>query len=641
MTVSRLLLIILWFCPLAAADIRLPRLISDGMVLQRDQAIVLWGWADSDEVVRVKLDGKLVGKAGSSGGKWSLTLPAQPAGGPHRIELSGHNELALQDVYFGDVWVASGQSNMELPMARVAEAYPEDLATADFPLIRQFKVPQKYHFQAPQADFESGRWVAASPQTVADFSAVAFYFARSLFRQNGVPIGILNNALGGSPVEAWMSEEALQTFPDALAEAERFKNDELVGSIIEADRAKNDKWYGDLNRNDAGLTGPKPWYAPDLDDSDWQGFQVPGFADGPDGEALNGVWWFRKRVHLSAQQAQQADILRLGRIVDADETYINGVRVGHTTYQYPPRRYPIPDGLLKAGDNQITIRVIGNSGRHGFFFDKPYWIGNEQQKTDLTGQWKVKSGALAPALPGDTFIRWKPLGLYNGLTAPLTRLPIKGVIWYQGESNTGRWQDYRAKFTTMIRDWRDKWGQGRFPFLFVQLANFMEKQPQPIDSNWARLREAQTQSLSEPNTAMAITIDVGEWNDIHPVNKQAVGERLALAARALALGEEVVYQGPQLQSVQAKDDSLVLAFDPLAGELVLKSPHDQAFAIAGEDGQFRWAGVEQQGNRIVLSHPEIEAPVQVRYGWADNPDAVLYNGAGLPAGPFEAKVTKR
>ncbi|MBU1619885.1 MAG: sialate O-acetylesterase [Gammaproteobacteria bacterium] len=633
---KKTLLVMLLLNGFAHADIRLPRLISEGVVLQRETAIPLWGWADADENIEVRLNGQLVGQVKTEEGRWLLQLPAQQAGGPHQLSFKGRNHIELKDIYFGDVWVASGQSNMELEMARVAEAYPQDLTSANYPLIRQFKVPQEYNFKAPQQDLSGGEWVAASPKSIDNFSALAFYFGRELFQHNGVPIGILNNALGGSPVEAWMSEEALQPFPEDLAEGIKFRDDKLIQSITAADKNKNDQWYGDLQRRDPGLTSKTPWYSETLDDSNWQPFIVPGFRPKP----FTGVWWLRKTIKLTAAQAKEANILRLGSIVDADEVYINGKQVGNTTYMYPPRRYELPAGALKAGANLIAVRVTATNGKTGLIPDKPYWLGTDANPLALTGQWKMHTAAEAKHLPGDTFIRWKPLGLYNGLLAPLTSLPIKGVIWYQGESNVGAYKDYQPRFTAMIRDWRAKWAEGtgqqnQFPFLFVQLANYLEKTPDPVDSAWAGLREAQRQSLKEANTAMVVAIDKGEWNDIHPVDKKTLGQRLALAARAVALGEKVEYQGPELASVVAEGTQLKLTFNHKAKSLVLKGKGN-SFAIAGADGKFHWAQVQLKDQQLLLSHPDIKAPVKVRYAWADNPDAVLYNSEALPAGPFEA-----
>lgn len=622
----------------AHADIRLPKLIAEGMVLQRDTPIPLWGWADADEKVEVRFNGQLVGQTKTKEGRWLLQLPAQQAGGPHQLSFKGHNHVELKDVYFGDVWVASGQSNMEMEMARVAEAFPEDLSSANYPLIRQFKVPQEYNFKAPQQDFSGGKWVAASPKSIDNFSALAFYFGRELFQHNAVPIGILNNALGGSPVEAWMSEEALRPFPESLAEGIKFRDDKHIQAVTDADKTKNKQWHADLKRRDPGLHSKTPWYSETLDDSNWQSLTVPGLRPEP----FTGVWWLRKTVELTAVQAKEAKILRLGSIVDADEVYINGKQVGNTTYMYPPRRYELPAGVLKAGTNLIAVRVTATNGKTGLLPDKPYWIGTDSNSLPLTGQWKMQIAAAAQNLPGDTFIRWKPLGLYNGLLAPLTSLPIKGVIWYQGESNVGAYADYQPRFTTMIRDWRTKWAEGtgqqnQFPFLFVQLANYLKKTPKPKNSNWAGLREAQRQSLSEANTAMVVAIDKGEWNDIHPVDKKTLGQRLALAARALALGEKVGYQGPELKSVMAEGSQLKLSFNHSGKSLVLKDTGN-SFAIAGADGKYRWAQVQLKDQQLLLSHPEIKAPVKVRYAWADNPEAVLFNSEGLPAGPFEATV---
>lgn len=620
------LAVVALLCSLSVqADIRLPTLISDNMVLQRDTALTLWGYATPGEQVTVQLNGAVLGQVQADKGQWQFKLAAQQAGCGHQLRFTGSNRITLNNICFGDVWLASGQSNMELPMARLAEAYPQDLTSANYPQIRQFTVPQQYNFDAPQQDLSAGQWQAASPDTIAQFSALAFYFARDLFNHNGVPIGILNNALGGSPVEAWLSEEALQAFPDALAQGLKFRDKALIAQIEAADKAKNAQWYGALAKADAGLTGDTAWYAPTLDHSDWQSFTVPGFLPEP----FTGVWWLRKTVQLTAQQAAGADTLRLGSIVDADEVYINGVKVGHTTYQYPPRRYALPQGLLTAGSNLIAVRVIATNNKTGLMPDKPYWLGTDGQHIALSGQWQMRRGATAEPLPSDTFIRWQPLGLFNGLTAPLTKLPIKGVIWYQGESNVGREVQYQQQFRALIRDWRAKWQQPQLPFLYVQLANYLQKSPEPTESGWAALREAQRQVQDEPNTAMVVAIDVGEWNDIHPVDKKTLGQRLALTARAVALGEDVQYQGPQLLSVKAQGDKLLLSFDQ---QLVLKP--GQSFAIAGSDGEYRWAQVKLQGKQLVLSHADIKAPLQVRYAWADNPDAVLYNSAGLPASPF-------
>jgi len=620
------------------ADIRLPKLISDHLVLQRDQPLPLWGYAAPGEQITIGLNGSAAGTVTTDAdGHWQLTLPPQQAGGPHLLEFQGQNQLKVQDIYFGDVFVASGQSNMELTMARLEEAYPADLTSANYPLIRQFNVPQHYDFKAVQQDFSAGQWLVASPSTIQHFSALAFYFARDLQAHSKAPIGIYNAALGGSPVESWLDESTLRQFPDAYQLAQVYKSDRLIRDIEAADQAKNARWYGDLQQNDAGLHAKTPWYSPALDDRLWADFTVPGLRQ----DTFTGVWWLRKKVSLTAEQAAQARILRLGSIVDAEEVYVNGRQIGNTTYMYPPRRYALPPGLLKAGDNLIAVRVTVTNGaqnRGGFIPDKPYWLGTDSNKFDLTGQWKMQTSTPAKALPMDAFIRWKPLGLYNAMIAPLQTLPVKAVLWYQGESNVGAYQHYEQRFRAMIRQWRAQWQQPELPVLYVQLANYLPKQPNPLQSSWAGLREAQAAVLTEPNTAMVVAIDTGEWNDIHPVDKRTLGSRMALAARALVYGEKIEYRGPTLHNLQRQGASLLLSFSHSEKGLVLKP--GKAFAIAGADGQFVWAEVALEHGQIRLSHPQIPAPTQVRYAHADNPDTVLYNGLGLPASPFSASIAQ-
>lgn len=618
------------------ADIRLPRLIGDHAVLQRDHPLPLWGYAAAGESVTIRLNNTAAGTVtADQNGHWQLTLPPQPAGGPHLLEFQGRNQLKVQDVYFGDVFVASGQSNMELTMARLEEAYPADLHSASYPLIRQFNVPQRYDFKAPQQDLSAGEWMLASPSTIQHFSALAFYFARDLQQHSKTPIGIYNAALGGSPVESWLDESTLKQFPDAWQLAQLYKSDDLIRQVEAANQAQYADWQQKLQKNDIGLHAQTPWYSTALDDSQWADFQVPGYLQ----DDFTGVWWLRKTIRLTAEQAKQARILRLGSIVDAEEVYVNGSQIGNTTYMYPPRRYPLPAGLLKAGDNLIAVRVSvmnGAQNRSGFIPDKPYWLGTDQQQLSLAGPWKMRTSGASPALPPDTVVRWKPQGLYNAMIAPLQKLPVKAVLWYQGESNVGAYQQYEQRFRAMIRQWRAQWQQPELPVLYVQLANYLPKQPTPQQSSWAGLREAQAAVLTEPNTAMVVAIDTGEWNDIHPVDKRTLGSRMALAARAVVYGEALEYRGPALHNLQSEGASLLLTFHHAGTGLELRP--GQAFAIAGKDGSFVWADVQLTDGQIRLSHPQVPSPTQVRYGHADNPDAVLYNSAGLPASPFSAAL---
>jgi sialate O-acetylesterase len=611
------------------------------MVLQRDIPLKIWGWAAPNETLVVKFNQSDYRTSAGNDGNWELILPPQPAGGPYSMTIEASNSISIKDILIGDVWICSGQSNMELPMSRVAPVYQPEIASADYPQIRHFEVPKVYDFKAPQKDLQYGKWVAATPQTVFNFSATAYFFAKELYDRYQVPVGLINSALGGSPVESWISEDSLKRYPNYYEEAQLFKDDNLIRQIQSDDKNRIETWYKTVSQKDKGNKFPEHWYSEKLNTSDWLTMNIPGYWPMENNKPVNGVMWFRRNFDIPAETfretSQQPSTLVLGCIVNADSVYINGTFVGTTSYQYPPRRYAVPAGLLKAQNNSISVRVISNVGRGGFVSDKFYGLEFENgQKTDLAGRWSYKLGAQMEPLAGETFIRWKPLGLYNAMIAPLLNYPIKGVIWYQGEANTAKAFEYRELFPTLIRDWRSKWNQGDFPFLFVQLASFMKAQEQPSESNWALLRESQLKSLSVPNTGMAVTIDIGEWNDIHPLNKQDVGKRLALAARKLAYGEdEVVYSGPVYESMKIEGNKIILSFSHTGSGLVAKGGKLNAFAIAGEDKQFVWANAVIENDHVIVWSEKVKNPVAVRYAWADNPENVnFYNKEGLPASPF-------
>lgn len=625
----------------AQAEVTLPRIFGDGMVLQRDQAVKVWGWATTESVIEVRLGKSPPVSVPVQKGRWQAELPPQPAGGPFTMTFTGANKVQREDIYFGDVWLASGQSNMDIPMERIKERFPDEIACTPSPLIRQFRVPKAYNFQQPAEDFASGDWQAARPETILGFSAVGYFFARDLFNHYGVPIGIINNSYGGSPAEGWMSEAALKAFPHHLQTAKQLANTGQLEKIREKDRQVSEAWYAHLDEMDPGLQGDAPWYRPDTSIAEWDRMQVPGsWEDTALGE-MDGSVWFQREFDLPADQAGQAARLMLGRIVDADTVWVNGTKVGETGYQYPPRRYQVPEDVLQAGTNRITLRVVNPSGKGEFVRDKPYWIevGNFHQ--NLTGEWHFRQGATMEPLASPVFKEYiNPLGFYNAMLAPLLTLPIKGVIWYQGESNTGNPEEYARLMPALIHDWREQWGIGPFPFILVQLANFMEATPLPQESDWAATREAQRQTLAVPNTGMAVAIDVGEWNDIHPTDKKTVGERLALVARKVAYGEkDLVHSGPTPLTLTRKKQRLVLTFENTGSGLEARGKPLQGFAIAGEDGRFVWANANIRKNQVMLWHREIKSPVAVRYAWADNPDqANLYNREGLPAVPFQMKL---
>jgi sialate O-acetylesterase len=638
---SILLFILFLYPSFSPAQLRLPKLISDGMVLQRNSQIKLWGWAAAGEKVELLFRQKVYNTVADDSGHWAIQLPPQNAGGPYNMTFTAGNSLTVSNILFGDVWLCSGQSNMELTMDRVKDKYAAIMAEKGNPLIRQFTVADKYDFNQPAKDLDAGQWQEAVRGSLPAFSAVGYFFARDLFERYKVPIGLINSALGGSPVEAWLSEDALRQFPAYYAEAVKFRDKTLIDRIENADKTAADNWYVQLNREDKGLK--EHWSAATVNDADWQQMPVPGYWSDYASANSNGAVWFRREVELPATFTGRPVKLLLGRIVDADSVFVNGQFAGATGYQYPPRRYELPGNLLKAGKNTIAVRVINTSGKGGFVPDKIYAIVAGSDTLDLKGNWKYRPGATMEPLPGPTFIRWKPLGLYNAMIAPLLNYSIKGAIWYQGESNTERAGEYTALLKGLITDWRNKWKQGDFPFLFVQLANFMETTSQPSESRWAELRQAQLNVLPKvPHTGMAVAIDLGEWNDIHPLNKQDVGHRLALQAMRHAYADSsIVASGPLYQSMEIKGNRLVLHFtDDGSGLVSYGGGKLKYFTIAGPDGRFIWANALITGeHEVTVWSDSIKHPVAVRYAWADNPlGANLYNKAGLPASPFEAMV---
>lgn len=621
----------------AFGEVKMPRLISDGMVLQQKAKVKVWGWGKSGEKVNIQFNSQAYSTTADAEGKWLVNIQTPKAGGPYEMSITGENHLKIKDILIGEVWVCSGQSNMVLPMERVKEKYAEIIAQTNNPQIRHFFIATRYDFNKALDDFPLGRWESATPENILRFSATAYFFAKDLFEKYHVPIGLINASVGGTPVEAWISEDGLKEFPHHLALTWQVKDSAYVNQIRRKEAAVNGQWYANLRKNDAGMNGAKKWFETDNDASSWATMRLPNFWEDQGLKNTNGVVWFRKEIEVPESMTGKTAKFFLGRIVDSDSAYVNGRFVGTIGYQYPPRRYEIANDILKPGKNIIVVRVINTSGKGGFIKDKTYEIRVGNEAIDLKGIWQYKLGAAAEPLPPSTFFQYKPVGLYNGMIAPLINYGIKGVIWYQGESSTHNPGEYHQLFSTLINDWRRKWNQGSFPFLYVQLANFMESKDQPSESQWAELREAQLQTLSVPETAMAVIIDSGEWNDIHPLNKENVGKRLALAAEKVAYRDKkIVFSGPLYQSMQIKKNRIILSFSNAGSGLMAKGGNElRHFAIAGADKKFVWAKARINGNKVEVWNDSITNPVAVRYAWADNPDtANLYNKEGLPASPF-------
>ncbi len=618
-------------------QVRLPHLVSDNMVLQRGIWVKIWGWAARGDKITIRFMGKSYVAMADTDGKWSVAFPPLEAGGPYTMEIGEGDSLIIKNIMVGDVWVCSGQSNMELPMKRVKESYADEIAHADKFSIRHFKVPEQYDFKKPQEDLEAGIWESSNPESVLNFTAVGYFFARALFEKYHVPIGLINASLGGSPAEAWLSEDALKAFPIYQETAQKFKEDTHIHKIVREDKSAADRWYCRLELQDQGLKGEKPWSDPSYDAATWLTIQLPAYwADGELGP-INGVVWFRKEIDVPAWMIGQTARLRLGNIVDSDTAYINGVFLGATPNQYLQRVYDIPADLLKIGKNTIVIRVTNTIGRGGFVKGKPYQLEVGERIVDLKGEWRYRVGAVAEPFAGPTFIEWQPLGLFNGMIAPLTRYPMKGVIWYQGESNTRKAFEYQKLFPALIADWRQQWNQGDFPFLYVQLPNFLESKERFPESDWALIREVQLKTLTVSNTAMAVTIDIGEWNDLHPSNKKDVGERLALAAHKAAYDDKnVVHSGPIYRSMKIVGNQITITFMNIGSGLVVNGGGELGhFTIADATKVFVRAKAMIDADHVVVWNDQVLHPVAVRYAWADNPEgANLYNKEGLPASPF-------
>jgi sialate O-acetylesterase len=623
----------------ARAQVRLPRLVSSGMVLQRDAPVRIWGWAKAGEVVTVAFQGKTYRATTGPDGQWRVQLPPMKAGGPYELKIDASNHLVLKDILLGDVWFCAGQSNMELPMRRVRDKYPQEVATANNPRIRQFDVPMRYDFRGPQNDVTGGSWVALTPETVLGFSAVGYFFAKEINAKYQVPVGLIKVAVGGSPAEAWLSTDALKQFSKYEQQAAPYRDSAAVAGIKQRESAAVSAWYQRLHQADQGEAPGQPkWSSPGYDASAWPTMSVPGYwADQTPLGMVNGVLWFRKEVEVPASMAGQPGRLELGTLVDADSTYINGQLVGTTAYQYPPRKYDFGPGVLKAGKNIITVRLISNGGRGGFTKEKTYQLTAGGQALDLRGPWQYKLGATTPPTPGTTTFQYQPGGLYNGLVAPALPYAIKGVLWYQGESNVGRPADYYALTSSLVQDWRTHFQRPDLPFLYVQLANINAAKKEPGESNQALVRDAQRRLLALPRTGMAVIHDVGEWNDIHPLDKQTVGHRLALAAEKVAYGDaKLVDSGPLYQSVKITGNQATLTFASVGTGLAAKGGGSLAgFTVAGADHKFVPAQARIEGNKVIVRSDQVAAPVAVRYAWADNPEgANLSNQEGLPASTF-------
>lgn len=638
----------------ADAGLRLSPMFGDHMVLQREVRAPIWGWAAPGQKVSVrvlapdnvptqapdKFFSQPVVATADRDGKWMARLREMPAGGPWQVVVEAGETVTLSDVYFGDVWICSGQSNMEQGIG-VSQNPVEEIAAADHPRLRLMTVPKTVAF-SPQST-HGGTWAVCTPESVAKggwggFSAVAYYFGRQLLQDVDVPIGLVSTCWGGTVAEAWTSAEALSAMKEFRPAIQQVRAAaQNLAREMETQKVRMEAWF---KWNDPGTSESPPWQSPDLDESMWKPAAVPGAWESAGLPDFDGLVWYRAEFVLTESQAAGGATLSLGAIDDADTTFVNGVEVGNTSVWDAPRSYSIGGSVLKRGRNVVAIRVLDTGGAGGLTGPAEALFVElaDGRRVPLEG-WKVRvAKPLARCSPVPVQLGNNPniaTVLYNGMIAPVAPFAIKGAIWYQGESNAGRAYQYRELLPTLIKDWRSRFGVGDFPFLIVSLANYMKRQPEPSEDWWAELREAQAMTAARfKNVGLAIAIDIGDADDIHPKNKQDVGKRLALQARRLAYGQTLAYSGPVYRSMKVVGNTIELSFDCAFNGLVARGDRLKGFAIAGADRKFVWADARIEGDRIVVSSPQVAKPVAVRYAWAANPDCNLYNGAGLPAVPF-------
>ncbi|AOM80628.1 9-O-acetylesterase [Pedobacter steynii] len=626
------------------AKVKLPSIFSDYMVFQQKTKAVVWGKADPGKTISISTtwsSARYTSKADELG-NWKILVATPSYGGPYAMTISDGDPLILMNIMIGEVWVCSGQSNMEMPLAGWGKVnnYEQEIAAAKYPDIRLLQVDHvTSNSPLNDAKVANSGWKPCNSQYVAEFSSVAYFFAREIYNKTKVPIGLIHTSWGGTIAEAWTSGATLKTMPDFVEAVHKIENSEKdkSGSSLEQQLAS---WQQLVLAKDTGLVAGKPaWIANSLDVSSWKVMSLPTEWEQAGMPGFDGVVWFRKNITIPQAWEGKELTINLGTIDDNDITFFDGEKIGETEGYNKPRSYTIPANKVKAGTFALVVRIFDGSGGGGIYGNKDVisLVSEGGSRFSLDGEWQYKVGLNLKDIPPTPALSTGPnrtTVLYNAMIHPFLQFPIKGAIWYQGESNADRAHQYRTLFPAMITDWRKQWGIGDFPFYFVQLANFMKVDEKPVASAWAELRDAQRGALSLPNTGMAVSIDLGDAGDIHPKNKQDVGKRLALIALAKTYGIKVPYTGPVYQSAKIESGVVKLNFTAAEGLKTSDGAELKGFAIAGSDQKFHWAKAEIKGNQIVLSSKEVPEPVAVRYAWANNPVCNLVNGVGLPASPF-------
>ncbi|MCR5404641.1 MAG: hypothetical protein K6E91_12610 [Butyrivibrio sp.] len=636
---------------MSSKTLRLPKLISDGMVIQRRKSIHVWGWNEPGSEVAATICEVTASGITDETGRFDLYLPARESGGPYELIVRDDrgNEEIIRDVFIGLVWFCTGQSNMELPVARVKDRYPFFNDIEENTQVRTFKIVEDSDFCTPLEELGSGSWSHVSKDTIMNFSATGYFFAQNLQKITGLTVGFINASLGGSRISSWLGRDMLQGYDELLAEADRYADEAFRKSVMNDNATYPQRWRDELDKNDKGLS--LGWKDPQFDDSSWKSMNIPVMFDDTPLKGFIGAVWFRRKFDLPDELAGKPARLFLGTLVDRDEVFVNGVKVGGIEYQYPPRKYDIPEGLTVKEGNTIVIRLCVETGLGRITPGKDYMIFNEKAATRLEGDWRYEIGAVCGAIPPTDFINWKPTGLYNAMTAPCHNYPVDGIIWYQGESNTHEPYDYVDLSRRMISGYRKKWNEENLPYIFVQLPNFVID-VESVSDPWPQFRLDQKKLLDDPNVGMAVTMDAGEDNDLHPTMKEPIGQRLAVYAARLKYGYGGEYTGPEIQSAVILEDdetaqasekeaaSIELTFTHCAGlcsRALDKGEEIKDFEIVDADGKITNARAFIQGEKIILrTKVGADKIMGIRYLVSYTyKGAMIYNSAGFPMGPFE------
>lgn len=609
---------------------KLSPIFCDGMVLQRGADNLIWGKAEPGERIEGRLGGITFSIEAGENGEFEVVLPKLPTGGPYELEVGA---LKIQDVLIGDVFLLGGQSNMVLPVSRTMELLEKEIKASEDRNIRMFEVPKEYSFEEGEKELSQGKWIKAEGADLQTFSAAGFFMAYALKRHSGIPVGLLQTAVGGTPAKAWCSRQTIQNMGKYTEELKRCSRSGYPQRIEAEELKREEEWRrraGEAFQEKGIKTGK---------------LTIPGIWKTGELSEFHGAVRLKKTVHLAKAEAQKKAELALGAIKDADKVYVNGTLCGETEYKYPPRFYPIPEGALKEGENTIEIQMCVFRDHGGFMPGKPYGIrfdGKKEVEKNLEGLWDYEIMREMEILPNMTFFNYMASALYQGMLVPIRKYRVCAVLFYQGESNTDAPEGYAEEMKALIRDWRGLMQQEDMPFIYVQLAGFSDGEPEAQGSRWAEFRAEQEKLQEVPETAMVSAIDLGEYNDLHPLDKKTLGERLALAVRNLVYKENMLYSGPVLEEVYPDDNNVLhLVFKNAENGLMVhggkkQTQEVQELEVEMQAGEYIKVPGRIEGNEVLVKLPGGERPLGVRYAWRDCPmEANLYNKEGLPAVPFQ------